>query len=98
MAKYTGIVVSNNGMPHQFESDDKDAMLAELYQELINAKSGWCYIMLDGSWYQVSEPIQKFVLKGPEGKTLELVSGKEVYPADNRFFTLSRTADLAPIK
>lgn len=90
MAKFTCIIVPENGTPRQFEGDNQDTLLAEVYKEIIAIESGWCWLSLDGIWYQVSEPIQKFVLKGSNGAVLELSSGSPVYSADNRFFTLIR--------
>lgn len=76
---------SEGGAPVVASADSLDALRNGLHSTLLEAKTGWAYIYIDGKRCTLSQPIQVFLLRLPDGKTVELRGDEPVFPDDGAF-------------
>ena len=83
------VVPKRGGAPVSKEYETVESMLAELHGLLLTEKEGWCYAFVDGQPCLLSDPIQSFKLKTPDGKEHVVASGNCSYNADKCFRSLT---------
>ena len=72
-------------VPKPVTADKLDALTKGLHDALLETKKGWAYVFIDGQRCRVSQPIQVFLLKLPDGKTVELRGDEPTFPEDGAF-------------
>ena len=75
--------------PKWTTADDMSAFVDQLYQALIEAKAGWCYVIVDGERWVLSSPSQFFQLQKPDGNIVRVEPDAQVgFSQDGMFAAL----------
>jgi hypothetical protein len=78
-----------DAVPREIAAKSLSDLAPDLYQALSDAGSGWVFIRAEGQRCLLSRPIQLFVLKLPNGRTVEIRSAAEpTFTEDGAFQTL----------
>lgn len=85
------LVPDAGGNPVKLSSDDFEELKKQAIFNLLQARSGWAYFVIEGVVCYLSTPTQVFKLRMPDGSMTELrqASG-EVFGTDGKFQTLER--------
>jgi hypothetical protein len=71
--------------PQAASADDLEAFKKGLREAVLRAREGWAYSYVNGKRCQMSGPIQIFLLRLPDGSTIELREDSPEFPEDGRF-------------
>jgi hypothetical protein len=80
---------SSESPPQAVNADDLQALRRSLYKAMLGAKKGWAYVYVNGKRCLVSSPIQVFLLRLPDGNTVELREDAPEFPEDGAFRCLT---------
>jgi hypothetical protein len=75
--------------PQAASAGDLKSLSHNLYKAMLGAKKGWAYVYVDGKRCLVSSPIQLFLLRLPDGTTVELREDAPEFPEDGAFRCLT---------
>jgi hypothetical protein len=75
--------------PQAAAADDIEAFKKGLKDALFLAKKGWAFPYVNGERCLLSSPIQMFILRLPDGTTIELRENAPEFPEDGRFRCLT---------
>jgi hypothetical protein len=85
---YVVVVPRQGGTPTRKEYGSVEEMLADVFKQLVEAKEGWCYPFIDGLPCQISDPVQVFKLKAPDGKEYVIGNQPSAFNTENFFRVL----------
>jgi len=87
--KHLIVVGEMDSTPACHSSEDLEGLLKKAYAELVKARTGWAYLIIDGKRCVVSSASQVFHVRMPDG-TVRMLSDPAgpVFTEDGRFCAL----------